>query len=585
MAAISKHVTTPTSITGTDLSLALLDQAGLAAYERDPLGTNFTLWLTRPENFAGGPLVAEPAAPLSNKSAFLKRVYFDDQPKLKAAIEKALEGDGTYRIDYRLQLSSEAYVWVQDSGRIEYATSGLPLKSRGVITFLEPYVARAEAAEFAAAYDPLTGRPNRQEFERQLDAALDSSASGVVLVVSIDNMTWLNEAIGPNAANDLLLSATQRLDRLVPDAALISRTGGDAFGIFLQDLDVDGLEPIAERVVQSFRDQHFITPDSTLNISVSIGAVLVPESAATGIAALTRAEQALKTGRSNGRSAFRLYEDSEDRRSYHLSSLAELDQVQKAIANDCFVLAYQPIIDALSGEMAFCEGLLRLKQPDGSYTVAFSLIKTLEAHGLAQDLDRHVVGLALKTLADNKDLVLSINISGATASDAAFQKFLTARLTGREDLARRMIIEITETAAIRDLEETSRFVTLVHAFGGRIALDDFGEGFTALQHLRHLAVDYLKIDGGLIKGIAENAAHQVMVKAILSMAQHMNIKTVAEFVETEREAAWLQRHGGDFLQGWYFGKAETALPKTGRHAINPQAQAFIASTGMLTLSI
>lgn len=573
----------PTTLTGGDLSLALLDQAGLAAYERDPLGQNFYLWLTKPGTFAGGTLPS--GSTNAGEASFAELIHPEDVPAFKSAIDKALVSEGIYRLDYRMALAEDSYIWVQDAGRVEYAASGMPLRSRGVITCLEPYIARAEAAEFAATYDPLTGRPNRTAFEQQVDAALKKGVTGTAMVVSIDNMTWLNEAIGPQAANDLLLSATQRLDQMMPEDAIIARTGGDSFGIFLPHIDAEGLDPIAAAISQSFRDKHFVTPDNAVNVTVSIGAVMLPEQADNGIAAITRAEQALKSGRGGNRSAFRLYEDSEDRRSYHLSSLAELERAQQAMNADHFALAYQPIIDAVTGKVAFYEALLRLRQPDNTYGAAFSLIKTLELHGLAQELDRHVFALAMQTLAARSDITLSINVSGATASDGTFQKFLSSRLAGHEDIARRMIIEITETAAIRDLEETSRFVTLVHGFGGRVALDDFGEGFTALQHLRHLAVDYLKIDGGLIKGISENGAHQVMVKAILSMAQHMNIKTVAEFVETEREAAWLQRHGGDLLQGWYFGKAEIDLPPQGTDNLNADAQNFLARTGMLTLSI
>ncbi len=585
----------PTNIQATDLSLALLEQAGLAAYERDPLAQQFLIWLTNTQNFAGGPL------PLAQQS-LLSLVHEDDRERLTAALTHALNHDGTYRLDYRLAIGHETYAWVQDAGRIEYATSGLPLKSRGVITHLEPYVTRAEAAEFSGTHDALTGRPNRQQFERELNIAIEQKLHGTVMIVSVDNMTWLNEAIGATAADGLLLAATQRLERLLPkvdgcsDASeilcpLIARTGGDSFGIWLPNLVGAGLDELANNILQSFREQHFATPDNALHISVSVGTVSLPEHAATGIEALTRAEQALKTGRQIGRSAYRAYVNSEDRRAAHLTSLGDLERVQKAIATDTFVLAYQPIVGANSalnsndGPVAFYESLLRLRQPDGSISTVFSFIQALELHGLAQDIDRHVLGLALHTLAQHEKLVLSVNVSGATASDAAFQKFLQQQLGHRPHLATRLILEITETAAIKDLKETERFVSLVHALGGRVALDDFGEGFTALQHLRQLAVDFIKIDGGLIRDITNNAQHQVMVKAILSMAQHMGVQTVAEFVETAAEAAWLQRHGADFLQGWYFGKAEVEIPTDQSQLLEDTGREFLQNSGMLTLSI
>ena len=594
----------PTALSNADLSLALLEQAGLGAYERDPLGQHFLLWLTKPTSFAGGALPQGK----HGEQGLGQLIHEDDRARVAAALTNALHGDGTYRIDYRLQLgeAGHTYAWVQDAGRIEYAASRLPLKARGVVTHLEPYVSRAEAAEFAEAHDALTGRPNRRQFERQLDGALAAQIAGGVLIVSIDNMTWLNEAIGAAAANDLLMAAIQRLDRLVPkdrcgesDALCpyIARTGGDSFALWLPELTGETVDALAATILQSFREQHFATPDNALHISVSIGMVMLPEQAESGIEAITRAEQALKSGRQVGRSAYRRYTNSDDRRTAHLTSLSDLERVRAAIASDSFVLAFQPIVGASPahvesrdmalqhGQVAFYEALLRLKNPDGTVSAVFSFIQALELHGLAQEIDRHVLGLAIAKLEEVPDLVLSVNVSGATASDAAFQKFLEQQLGHRPQIATRMILEITETAATKDLAEAQRFVGLAHALGARVALDDFGEGFTALQHLRQLSVDLIKIDGGLIRGICENAGHQVMAKAILSMAQHMGVQTVAEFVEEEREAAWLQRHGADFLQGYYFGKAEVDLPEVVGELAGGTARNFLAKNGYLTLSI
>lgn len=562
--------TSTTASNAGDPAMALLTQAGLAAYRRDDQGCD---WLTPIRSFAGGSLL--------QTDDFMDLVHPHDRPGLQAALKAAsLPGnvtDGTYRLDYRLQLAAGTFVWVQDAGRIVDGTA------RGVITCLEPYVTRAHN-------DALTGRPNRQAFERQLDTLLrNNTAHGSLLAFSIDNMTWLNEAIGPESANEVLLSVGRRLEDSVPrqlTGMTLSRIGGDAFGLFIADMEDAAVDAIAQAIVQSFRDQSFTAKNgAAVNISVSAGVVRLPKQAKTGIEAVTRAEQALKSGRQAGRGTYRVYENSEGRRSQHLSSLSELDRVRAAIAAGDFVLAFQPIISAMNGELSFYEGLLRLRLDDGSFISVPSIIAALEQHGLAQEIDRHVLGLALDALAKHPDLILSINVSGATASDETFLPFLEQKLRGKETLARRLIVEITETAAINDLSITSNFVTLIHSLGGRVALDDFGEGFTALQHLRHLAVDLIKIDGGLIRGITENTGHQVMVKAILSMAQHMGVETVAEFVETEREAAWLQRHGANYLQGFWFGRPDTRLNHNENLSQEAAARNLLQASGMLSLSI
>ncbi len=554
-----------------DPAMALLGQIGLAAYRRDTKGM---AWLTPARGFSGGTL--------SDADDFMDIVHPHDRAGLQTALRGALLpaslADGTYRLDYRLQLDNGTFVWVQDSGRID--ETGV---SSGVITCLEPYVTRTQ-------HDALTGRLNRPSFERLLDERLKHGmASGTLLAFSIDNMTWLNEAIGPQSANEVILAVARRIEDTVPrqlSGMTLARIGGDAFALLLAGIENDAVDAIAQNIVQSFRDQSFMPRDGTsVNISVSAGAVRLPDQATTGIEAITRVEQALKTGRQNGRSTYRVYEPSEGRRTQHLSSLSEIDRVRAAIAAGDFVLAFQPIVSTLNGALSFYEGLLRLRLGDGSYISVPSIIQAVEAHGLAQDLDRHVFGLALDALHKNPDLILSINVSGATASDASFLPFIEQKLRGKETLARRLIVEITETAAINDLNQTSNFVTLVHSLGGRVALDDFGEGFTALQHLRHLAVDLIKIDGGLIRGINENAGHQVMVKAILSMAQHMGVETVAEFVETEREAAWLQRHGANYLQGFWFGRPDTRIGHVENPTAVSAARDLLQASGMLTLSV
>ena len=169
------------------------------------------------------------------------------------------------------------------------------------------------------------------------------------------------------------------------------------------------------------------------------------------------------------------------------------------------------------------------------------------------------------------------------AGTSDFQQFLREVLTGKRDLAERLMLEITETAAVNDLSQAAAFVATVHELGGKVALDDYGEGYTSLQHLRHLSVDIVKIDGALIKGITDNAKNQVLVKAILSMAQHMGLETVAEFVESEKEAAWLQRHGASLLQGYFLGQPTTELPRAATD--EEKTNALLASSGMLTLAV
>ncbi|MGE3769521.1 MAG: putative bifunctional diguanylate cyclase/phosphodiesterase [Bdellovibrionales bacterium] len=565
--------------TAADVAPALLEHAGIAAYERDPLAQSFLLWLTKSEKFGGGELPSATDARLSYRS----HIHEADAETFAAELVRALAASGSYQMEYRLRLADNRYVWVRDAGRIETAVSGIPLRARGILTFIEPYVMRAEVAEFAARFDAQTGRPNRQSLEETLTHVIRDRISGSMMIVSVDNMTFLNEALGPNAVNDLLRAAVQRLEKQLPEGTLIARTGGDGFGIWLPDHDQTAAEAVTQKILQAFRDEHFVTQECAVNVSVSAGGIALPLLATDGIEALTRAEQALKTARAGGRGSYRFYEPSEDRRTHNLASLGDIERFRQAMAAQDLVLAYQPIVSAFDGRIAFHEALLRLRQPDGTYISAWKLIQAFEQNGLAQELDRYVVGLAMAALRGEPALKLSVNLSAATVSSTTFQDYLHALLKDERTIAERIIWEITETAAVNDLTDTRRFVALMHEIGSKVALDDYGAGYTSLQHLQQLAVDKVKIDGSLIKGIVDSAQNQVMVKSILAMAQNMNLETVAEFVETEKEAAWLQRHGVTQMQGYFFGQAQIEMPT--KKTEDEKAAAFLQSTGMLTLAV
>jgi len=564
----------------TDMALTLLEQAGIAIYERDPLAHTFLQWMTEGKQFAGGG-----SLPSMDNSAFNFRtvVHPDDIANFVEKTNEAIQEDGTYNIEYRMHLADDRYVWVRDVGRIEKAITGMPLHARGILTFIEPYIQRAEMAEFAARYDTQTGRPNRRFFDKTISEFAAAKKQGAVLIISIDNMTFLNEALGPMAVNDLLQAAAQRLDRLVPSNAIIARTGGDSFGVWLADHDSHAAADNGQHIIEAFRAEHFVTQECAVNVSVSIGAVTIPDLASEGIEALTRAEQALKTGRTIGRGIYRFYEASEDRRSNNLAYLSDIDRFRKAMAAKDLVLSYQPIVNAMDGRISFYEALLRLRQSDGSFSSAFKLIQAFEQAGLMHELDRYVVGMAFEALRQEPELKLSVNLSASTVSSHHFQDMLHGELMHKPDLAQRLIWEITETAAINDLTDARRFVDMMHEVGSKVALDDYGAGYTSLQHLQQLNVDKVKIDGSLIKGIKDNAQNQVMVKSILAMAQNMGVETVAEFVETEHEAAWLQRHGANFMQGWFFGAAVLELPT--KASSEEKASAFLQATGMLTLAV
>jgi EAL domain-containing protein (putative c-di-GMP-specific phosphodiesterase class I) len=193
---------------------------------------------------------------------------------------------------------------------------------------------------------------------------------------------------------------------------------------------------------------------------------------------------------------------------------------------------------------------------DGKLVPAAQFVPAIEQLGLMRSIDNRVRDLAILELEHNPQVSLAINISGLTATERSWFRGLVARLKERRDIAKRLIVEITETAALQDIDETSRFVSALRALGCKVALDDFGSGFTTFHHLKALTVDVVKIDGSFVRNITTDTENQIFIHNLMALAQALGVSTVAECVETREDADYLANAGIDLLQGYYFGRPE-----------------------------
>ena len=234
------------------------------------------------------------------------------------------------------------------------------------------------------------------------------------------------------------------------------------------------------------------------------------------------------------------------------------------------ILAYQPIVDATTHEVDHYECLLRLRRRDGQIATAGQFVPLVEQSGLMRLVDRRALELAVEELCGHPRVHLAVNISGHTAADRGWLRMLTAMVRGMPELAERLTVEITETVALQDIEDTARFVAKLRDLGCRVALDDFGAGYTSFRNLKALDVDCVKIDGSFVKGLSDNIDNQLFVRTLLGLAEGLGLKTVAECVETAADAALLARRGVRYLQGWHFGKPVIERPWLNSPAIAPR---------------
>ena len=236
------------------------------------------------------------------------------------------------------------------------------------------------------------------------------------------------------------------------------------------------------------------------------------------------------------------------------------EAVQTALRQDRVVFAFQPVVSAATGQVDYYECLFRLREANGTLMAAGEFIQEIERFGYIRLVDRHILDMVLAAAAANPDVTLGFNISALTTADRPWLRSLTSRLRAQPGLARRLVVEITETAALYDIEESARFVSALRRAGCRVALDDFGVGHTSLQHLQSLTLDMVKIDRSFISDIATNSESRVFVRHLLGLAKGFGFGTIAEGVESEEAAEILRREGVDYLQGHHLGRASLEPP-------------------------
>jgi EAL domain-containing protein (putative c-di-GMP-specific phosphodiesterase class I) len=261
-----------------------------------------------------------------------------------------------------------------------------------------------------------------------------------------------------------------------------------------------------------------------------------------------------------GRNCFAFYEMSEEQRLRQREYMVIGEQVMKALQDERVVFAYQPVVDSQTTEVVYYETLIRMIDERGEIVAAGAFVPVAERLGLMRQIDRKTLEMVVLDLINNPDVTLALNISSLTASDRSWLRALVGMVKGKPDIANRLMIEITETAALHDFEDSARFVAAVRDLGCQVALDDFGSGYTSFRHLKSLTVDVVKIDGSFVMNVADNPDNLLFIRTLLNLASGFGMKTVAECVQSSKDAKLLQDEGVNFLQGYYYGRPQLGRP-------------------------
>lgn len=469
-----------------------------------------------------------------------------------------------FQFEYALERPGQALLWVEDRGCCFFDENGAVERVIGFLVDITQRKAREASLLQAAHFDEMTGHLTRNRLRQRMEECLQEAqaqAHGCAyFVVAIDELAVLNEVYGIDAADEVIVTVGQRLADEAGPGAQIGRTAGNKFGVIVTAASCGDAQAKAASLAQAVQASIVPTCNGGVCASVSIGGIMIPADADTASLAMARAEEALDRAKAQGRGGFSLYEPSQQRESHRRRAVSIGDQILSALDQGRVRVAFQPIVDAKTGVHSAQECLARLEREDGSLMAAGEFIEIAEQLGLVRLIDRRMLELSLDELTRYPDLHLALNVSGMTASDRQALDQFASTLEARSHVAPRLIVELTETAALLDIEESLRFTARLHDIGARVAIDDFGAGYTSFRNLQALRVDMVKIDGSFVRGLAQSRDNQVFVRTLVDLARNFRLETVAEWVTSAHEADILTAVGVDYLQGFHFGKPEVNPP-------------------------
>ncbi|MDE2471506.1 MAG: bifunctional diguanylate cyclase/phosphodiesterase, partial [Bradyrhizobium sp.] len=376
----------------------------------------------------------------------------------------------------------------------------------------------------------------------------------------IDHLARINDAFGFDVADAVIAEVGKRIRARLRAGDVLGRFSGNKFGLILKNCTVDDMNIAAERFLAGIRDEVVPTRSGPVSVTASIGSVGIPRHAGHADEAINRAHETLDMAKRRRAGSYSLWRPNVERDAQRRVNIRVTDEIVTALNERRIVMAYEPVVEAASGAPAFYECLVRMEQGDGQMLLAPDIVPVAERLGLIRLVDHRVLELVVAELAASPAVQLSLNISPDTTMDPDWSATIESLMRAHSGVAERLIVEITETVAIQDIDNIRGFITRLKNFGSRIAIDDFGAGYTSFRNLRKLGVDILKIDGAFVQNIARSSDDRAFVQTLIDLARRLEIKTVAEWVQDDESAKMLRDWGCDYIQGRLIGLASALRP-------------------------
>lgn len=421
----------------------------------------------------------------------------------------------------------------------------------------------SEQLNYQACHDALTDLINRREFERRAERLLVSSkhdgTEHALCYLDLDQFKVVNDTCGHSAGDKMLCQLSSILKETVRHHDTLARLGGDEFGVLIEHCTLDDAHKVAATLQLAIQNYQFLWEGHSFKVGVSVGLVPMTETTLNLGDLLKNADAACYMAKDLGRNRIHVYHDEDSDIAQRHGEMQWVTRITQALEEDRFCLYAQTIAPLSSSTKEHYELLVRMIDEKGKIIPPGAFLPAAERYDLISKLDHWIVDHALTLLGNNPVFLdkidfISINLSGPSLTNPEILTFITRRLKESGLPGKKICFEITETAAITNLNRATEFIAALKEFDCRFALDDFGSGLSSFGYLKNLAVDFLKIDGMFVKNIVDDPIDHAMVKSINEIGHVMGMETIAEFVENDEIKGMLREIGVDFAQGYGIAK-------------------------------
>ena len=467
-----------------------------------------------------------------------------------------------HRWEIRRRKKNGDLIWMRETARV--IGHGLDTMLLMTCEDIDDAYKLSEKLSYHSSHDELTGVANRKVLEERLGRVIESAHSEgsehTLAIIDVDQFKIINDTCGHTAGDELLRQVAKILRNVIRKRDTLARIGGDEFALLLEDCPLRQATSTVEAARHAIEAFQFTWQDSTHKVAASVGIVAVNRQCDSVMSALSMADTACYAAKDSGRNRVHVYQLDDAKVLTRRGEMRWATRINDALRENRFELSLQEIApiagDAVGDHYEF---LLRMRDERGGIVMPGEFLPAAERYNLSSRVDRWVIGHALDWLAGHPELLsrlhlCGINLSGQSFGNDEVLQFIIDKLDRSGVPASKLCFEVTETAAVSDIVQATRFICTLRERGCMFALDDFGSGFSSFAYLKNLPVDFLKIDGSFVREIANDSIDLAMVRSINEIGHVMGKKTIAEFVEDQDVLALLKVVGVDYAQGYEIGR-------------------------------